>query len=402
MARKSEADRLEAGFEAAALASFEGALALLQDPRRGQGRRYPLRSVVVSALLAVVCGADDAEAMASWSRANQDFLERFLDLPHGSPSQDVYLRVFAALDPREFRVVFMEWVALLKLRASAHGRQIAVDGKTNRGSRDPGRDQVGVHTVSAWAVEEGLVLGQIATDTKSNEITAMPELLRLLDLRNATVTIDAMGCQRVIAATVVDRGGNYLLAVKENQPALHREIRDLFEDALDSTPRPSDRSQPPKVETVEMTNGDHGRVEERKVVVCRDLSRIASRKRWKRLAFVAMVVRVRTDKRTGHSSTETSYYIGSDAEVDADDIQRIIRGHWGIENSCHWVLDMAFREDAARHRADNAAKNFTVLRHFALNLLKLEDSNKLGIANKRKAAGWSREYLMRVLTGPTS
>lgn len=398
--RQSKAQKVEADFEAAALAAFMDSVSILTDPRRAQGQRYSLPLVVTSALMATVCGADDAEAMALWAEQNASWLESFFELSaSGTPSQDVYLRVLAALDPREFRVVFLDWVTLVRHRASKQGLQVAVDGKTSRRSHDRAAERPAVHTVSAWAVDEGIVLGQMHTEDKSNEITAIPELLRLLDLRGATVTIDAMGCQRDIARTIVDRGGEYILAVKDNQPALHNDIVQSFDDALDDSPRTLDRSTPPEVECVEEVDKGHGRVETRRVYVCRDLSQISTKNRWKKLAFIALVERERTDLQTTKTSFERAYYIGSDPHAETKQIAHQIRGHWGIENSCHWVLDMAFNEDQARHRAGNAAKNFTIIRHFALNLLKADTTKKVGIANKRKLAAWSHDYLLHVLTG---
>ena len=240
MARVTEAQRIEQTNEEAALVFFREALSALPDPRRAQGIRYPLMSVVVIALMAMVCGSDDAEAMEVWGEANARWLGGILELPHGTPTQDVFLSVFAALDPVAFRSVFLSWMDLLRLRLRVMGKHIAIDGKTSRRSFDTARDRPAIHTVSAWLSDEGLVLGQIKTADKSNEITAIPELLRVIDLRGATVTIDAMGCQTEIAKTIVGGNGNYLLAVKENQPALHQEIVETFAEAADDRMRSVD------------------------------------------------------------------------------------------------------------------------------------------------------------------
>jgi len=387
--------------EQAALAAFEEALCALPDPRRKQGQRYPLESVIVIALMATVCGCDDGESMQGWGESNEEWLSGFLDLPHGVPTQDVFLKVFASLDPAAFSRVFIAWAKILLGRMDMDGAHIAVDGKTSR--RSFGRDENGektapLHTVSAWMSDAGLVLGQTKTADKSNEITAIPALLHLLDIRGATVTIDAMGCQTKIASTIVDGGANYLLAVKDNQPTLHDDIKTAFDDALNKEPRPLDQPALP-LESHTSVNDGHGRIEERTVHVCSDISWMTTAKNWPGLSFIALVESKRTELSTNKTSTERRYYIGSGADADAQTVGNIIRRHWGIENQLHWVLDMAFREDDARHRAKNCAANLATLRHFAVNLLKLDKTKKLGIANKRKIAGWNREYLLHVLSG---
>jgi predicted transposase YbfD/YdcC len=399
MARISKVQELEQEAEQAALAFFERMLSGVTDPRRAQGQRYPLRSVVVVTLMAAVCGADDADAAAAWGEANEAWLAGFLDLPHGTPTQDVILAVLAGLDPKEFGAVLRSWAALLAARIPSSGAHIAVDGKTSRRSHDTAHGTPAIHTVSAFLTGRGLVLGATKTDQKSNEINAMPDLLRLLDLRGATVTIDAMGCQTEIAETITDKEGAYLLAVKDNQPTLRRDIEATFAEAADDRRRAVD--EPPRLETethVE-TEKDHGRLETRTVTVCRDLSWLTTAERWPRLAYVVQVTRERTIVSTGKRSEETAYYIGSDPTATIAAIGTAIRRHWAIENELHWILDMAFREDDARHRARNTAQNMTILRHFALNIIKLDTTRKLGVANARKRAGWDRTYLLQLLNG---
>jgi predicted transposase YbfD/YdcC len=247
--------------------------------------------------------------------------------------------------------------------------------------------------------EAGLVLGQRQTDAKSNEITAIPELLKVLDLREATVTIDAMGCQTAIAKTIRDGEGHYLLAVKDNQPTLHEDIQATFAEADDARRRTVDEQPRPAVEVFEQTDKGHGRVETRTVSLCRNLTWLTTAERWGGLSFVARIVRERHVQATGKTSTETAYYIGSDRAATAATAADKIRRHWSIENQLHWVLDFAFREDEARHRAKNTAANMTTLRHFALNLIKSDKKRKLGVANARKRAGWDRSYLVALLTG---
>jgi len=398
MARVTEARRIEQSNEEAALVFFREALSALADPRRAQGIRYPLVSVVVIALMAMVCGSDDAEAMEVWGEANAQWLGGILDLPHGTPTQDVFLSVFAALDPGAFHRVFLSWVELLRLGLRVTRKHIAVDGKTSRRSFETATGKLAIHTVSAWLSDEGLVLGQIKTADKSNEITAIPELLRTLDLRRATVTVDAMGCQTEIAKTIIDGKGHYLLAVKENQPALHKDIIETFAEAADERRRSVDECARPVLEVFEETDKGHGRVEKRLIEVCRDLNWMSTAARWAGLACVVKVTRERTVLTTKKTSTETAYYIGSDATLDARDAAHRIRRHWSVENELHWVLDMGFREDDARHRAKNLAENLSTLRHFALNLLRRDPDRKLGIANSRRRAGWDHDYLLRVLT----
>jgi len=399
MGRMTRAQKIAQQNELEALAFFQRTLEGLPDPRRPQGVRYPLDTVVVTALMAMVCGCDDAEAMALWSATNENWLEGFLELPHGTPSQDVYLAVFGALDPGAFGVVFRAWAELLALRLKAEDKHIAVDGKTSRRTFDSASGRPALHTVSAWMSDCGLVLGQLKTADKSNEIKAIPELLRLLDLQGATITIDAMGCQTEIASTIVAGGGNYVLAVKDNQPTLAKDIAKVFEEAEDERRRAIEELPRPEVDVFTETDKGHGRVETRTVAICRHLDWLTTAERWQGLDFVVKVVRERFVLATGKASLETWYYIGSNPGADAKAVAATIRRHWSIENQLHWTLDMAFREDEARHRARNTAQNFTTLRHFALNIIKRDTTRKVGIATARKRAGWDRSYLIRLMTG---
>jgi predicted transposase YbfD/YdcC len=399
MRRVTEAQRIEQENERQALEFFERMLGELPDPRRAQGRRYPLKAVVVIALMAMVCGCDDAEAMEAWGRANESWLSGFLPLPHGAPTQDVYLAVFAALEPKALSAVLRSWAALLAARLTHLSKHIAVDGKTSRRSFDTASGQPALHTVSAFLSSMGLVLGEVKTESKSNEITAIPELLRLLDLRGATVTIDAMGCQTEIAQRIVEGGGDYLLAVKENQPTLYQDVVATFAEAADERRRTIDEQPRPEVEVYEEVDKGHGRLEKRVVKLSRDLAWLTAATRWPSLVYVVHVVRERTVLATGKTSTESAYYIGSDSRADAHKVAQLIRRPWSIENELHWVLDLAFREDEARHRTGNTAQNMTTLRHFALNIIKRDSRRKLGIANSRKRAGWDRAYLLELLKG---
>jgi predicted transposase YbfD/YdcC len=397
MGRQTVAQQIEQANEEAALTFFRQALSALPDPRRPQGVRYPLVSVVVIGLMAMVCGADNAEEMENWGRANEKWLEGLLPLPHGTPTQDVFLAVFGAINPEAFRTVFLAWMQVLRLRLNVEGKQIAVDGKTSRGSADKAHERVAIHTVSAWLSDEGLVLGQVKTADKSNEISAIPELLKTIDLRGATVSIDAMGCQTEIAQTIVDGGGNYLLAVKENQPSLHTDLVSTFAEAASDRQRSVDEHPQPPLERFEETEKGHGRLERRSVALCRDLDWMMTKDRWPGLNCLVQVTRERTVLATDKTSTEVAYYIGSHPKLDVATAAHQIRRHWSVENELHWVLDMAFREDEARHRARNLAHNMTTLRHFALNLIKHYPKRK-GVAGSRKRAGWDRDFLLRILT----
>ncbi len=398
MARQTQAQNIEDHNEQQALAYFKATLAALPDPRRPQGVRYPLLTVVVSALMAMICGSDDAEAMEAWSLTNKDWLATFLPTPHGPPTQDVYLALLAALDPDAFGGVLRSWAALLALRMQVTDKHIALDGKTSRHSFDTGSGRKAIHTVSAFLSEAGLVLGQCKTEEKSNEITAIPELLALLDISGATITIDAMGCQTEIAKEIRQGQGHYLLAVKDNQETLHKEIIETFQEAADERMRAFDEEPRPTVEVAQDVDAGHGRVETRRVSVCRQLAWIGTASRWKDLSFVVKVERERSVLTSGKTSYETAYYIGSDPEASAEQVANNIRRHWSVENSLHWVLDMAFREDEARHRSRNTAQNMTILRHFALNIIKQDPNRKLGVANSRKRAGWDRNYLLSLLS----
>jgi predicted transposase YbfD/YdcC len=400
--RVTQAEQIAQNNEQTALAHFEQLLGALHDPRRPQGIRYPLRSVVVIALMAMVCGCDNAESMDVWGELQQDWLREVIDLPHGAPSQDVYLSVFASLDPTAFSAVFAAWSTWLRIRLGASTPHIAIDGKTSRRTHDNANEIPALHTVSAWASEAGLVIAQCKTDTKSNEITAIPELLRILDLRRATVTIDAMGCQREIAQTIIAGEGDYLLAVKDNQPTLHAELIETFAEAQDTRRRTVDEAPQPVTENYTETEKGHGRIETRTVRVCRDLTWVQTHQRWASLACIVEVTRERTILASNKTSLEKAYYIGSDSTLTAPRAADLIRRHWSIENNLHWILDMAFREDEARHRAKNTAQNFATLRHFALAILKQDSARKVGIAIARQRAGWDRAYLIQLLTQPAA
>jgi len=399
MARATEAQKIQQANLEAAMSRFSSSLRSLKDPRRKQGLRYPLETVIVSALMAMVAGCDDAEAMEAWSEVNEAWLGTFLPMPHGAPSQDVYLYVFSALEPAEFNKVLTEWVTLLRSKLERAGDHVAIDGKTSRRSGDRASGKLAIHTVSAWLSGAGVVLGQVKTADKSNEIKAIPELLRTLDLTGVTVTIDAMGCQRKIATCIKERGGEYLLSVKANQPALLSQVKETFMEASDDRTRALDEEPRPIVLEAEDTDKGHGRVEVRRVRVTACLAWVESRKLWKGLTHLVEINRERTVIKTGVTSVETAFFIASGPVKSAAEASRFLRQHWSIENSLHWILDMAFGEDQARHRAGNAATNMTTLRHLALSIINQDPDRKLGVANSRRRAGFDRRYLLKLLSG---
>jgi predicted transposase YbfD/YdcC len=369
--------------------------AALPDPRRDHGKVHMLDEIVFMSISAVLCGADSWLEIAEYSHSKVDWLKIFLTLPGGIPSHDTFRRVFCLLDPLAFQACFSDWIAALMDR---HGltlinepalRPIAIDGKTQRGSARRSVGQSPLHMVSAWAVENHLTLGQVATHEKSNEITAIPELLKLLDLEGAVVTIDAMGCQKDIAAGIVQQKGEFVLAVKENQPHLYEDIEQAFEEALE-------HGEPGVDFTEFQTEGTRsGRQETRTCCVITNPKGIRNMGLWTKLTAICMVIS--ECEVNGISRSEIRYFIGS-VDTTAEQYLGWVRGHWGIENSLHWVLDVCFREDEQRHWAGNSAENLSWLRKLALCLLKAEKNSKgKSIHRRRLLAGWKNEYLLNVL-----
>jgi predicted transposase YbfD/YdcC len=350
---------------------------------RDSNKRHQLLDIITIALCAVICGADTWEEIVEFGYAKINWFETFLELPHGIPSPDTFSRVFASIDPTEFREAFLRWIEAIK--TIAKGQIIAIDGKTVRHSFD--KDTPPIHMVSAWVLENRMVLGQIKTEEKSNEITAIPELLKALELEGCIVTIDAMGCQKTIAATIAEKKADYVLGLKGNQGNLHADVDLFFKDCLASD------FEDVNYGYLETIDGDHGRIETRRYWATSDIEWLSDKALWKNLRTIIMVERERLVD--GKASVETCYYISS-LESDVKQLAKAIRGHWGIENSLHWVLDIAFREDESRIRKDHAPENFAILRHLALNMLRKEPS-KRSIKRKRLRAGWDNEYLASIL-----
>ncbi|EGV27609.1 transposase IS4 family protein [Thiorhodococcus drewsii AZ1] len=357
----------------------------LEDPRCAIKQRHRLNDMIAIAITGVLCGADGWVQIAEFGRAKQAWLERFLELPNGIPAHDTFGRVFSLIDPQVFETCFRDWVATL--REILPGEVIAIDGKTLRRSHDRGKGLGALHLVSAWAADNRLVLGQIATEAKSNEITAIPKLLDLLLIQGCIVTIDAMGCQTKIAAQIIDQGADYVLALKGNQSTLATEVEEAFIDA-DAREYVGLDSQ--FLETVEQ---GHGRRETRRYRTLGDLSGVSRSAGWTALNMIGMVESEREIH--GVTSRETRYYIantGNDVSVFA----RAVRAHWGVENELHWSLDVAFNEDASRVRDPDARENLAVMRRVALTRLKHDDT-KLGIQSKRLKAAWNEAYLEKLL-----
>jgi len=369
-------------------------LGAMRDARGTHGRRHQLSAVLFVSLVAIVAGCNDAESIAEFGKYYVDWFREIIRLPHGTPSQDSILRVFAALDVSVFREICRDWaLSMRELGAEAH---LAVDGKTLRRSFDKSKEGRAIHVVSAWLCGQGLVMAQTKVDEKSNEIIAIPEVLEMLELKGATVTIDAMGCQIDIADKIIERGGKYVLQVKGNQPHLLEDIQRSFADASIEK-RPADDPRP-LLDVDRQTDAGHGRIEVRTCMLLRDLGWIRNREAWRGLDGIAVVVRERTDKGSGKTTSETSCFIVGSPRTTAQSLNATIREHWGIENGLHWVLDMTFDEDRQRARAGNAAENLAIARHMALNLLSNVNGRKVSFARQRQRCQMNPDYLLAVLT----
>lgn len=357
----------------------------LKDPRRAHRRLHLLQDIIVIALCAAIAGAQDWQEIETFGRKRCDWLKRFLKLPHGIPSHDTFERVFDRVKPQAFQACFAQWVrAIQEVLTIKH---IAIDGKTLRGSGSAKLSPL--HLVSAWATAQRLSLGQVAVDEKSNEITAIPELLELLDLGGALVTIDAMGCQKTIAEKIVERGGDYILTVKDNQEHLHADIQQAFIDAAETDFAGLEH------DTYETRERGHGREEYRCYTVLHSTEGIRHAAEWAKLTTIGICYSERTVN--GVSSEELRCFIGS-RKARAKVYAKALRGHWGIENSLHWQLDVTFDEDHNRVRKRNAAENLGLLRRLTLSLLGAHPA-KLSIAKKRFAAALDPEFLEEILRG---
>ena len=362
------------------------------DPRVERTRRHLLCDILLIALCATLAGAEGFCDMAEWAETKEGWLRTFLDLPGGIPSHDTFERVFRRLDPKEVHACFLRWIESLA-NAAGGGQHLAIDGKTLRRSFDGPEGERALHVVSAFAADGlGLVLGQVAVEDKSNEITAIPELLRLLDLQGCTVTIDAMGCHKTIAAQIVSQGGDYLLALKGNHPALCADVERLFGD------EPTLAAQKPaRAETVEK---DHGRIETRRATALGAAALLGGLRglgAWAGVQSVAMIEARRESAKGGSQSVVRRYFLSS-LPPDAARLLTAARGHWAIENNLHWMLDVHFDEDRCRVRKDRAPLNLATVRRVALSLAKRDTQTKSSVRLRLKRAGWDDTYLFHLLS----
>jgi len=361
-------------------------LGQIDDPRRDLTKLHNLNDILLIGIIAVICSADTWNEIEQYALEKEDFLKTFLELHNGIPSHDTFNRVFSAIDSNQFEACFIEWV---KTFTDLLPKEvIAIDGKTIRGAKFKGKKSP-IHMVSAWASDNNVVLGQVKVSEKSNEITAIPKLLEVLLLKGCIVTIDAPdsyreGCQTDIAEKIIEQQADYILAVKNNQKELAQNIKDEF--------RFSKTTQ-----TSQSQNVDHGRIETRTCSVITKFEHIENPQKWKELKSVIRVESIREFKNSEKlTETSTRYYISS-LKTKPKDFQKAIRSHWGIENKLHWTLDVAFAEDASRKRAGNTAQNFSILKKIALNLLKKDSKSKIGVKSRRLKAGWSNNYLLKIL-----
>jgi predicted transposase YbfD/YdcC len=363
----------------------------LEDPRVERTKRHSLLDILVIAICAVICGADNWEEVQLFGEAKEAWFKSFLELPNGIPSHDTFWRVFARLNPQQFQESFVGWI--MAVSEVTRGQVIAIDGKTLRRSHDQQLGRGAIDMVSAWAAENRLVLGQVKVDDKSNEITAIPELLRVLEVSGCIITIDAMGCQKEIAQAIVAQEADYVLALKENHGRLYEDVVKLFDDLQASGGKAYPASQ------AQTVNKGHGRLETRTCTVIAQreiLMQLRSAPDWSGLQSV---VKVHTRRQVGEEVSEKDRYFISSLNREAGELLHIVRTHWSIENELHWVLDIAFREDESRIRKDHGPENFAVLRHIALNLVKQEKTQKASVKGKRLKAGWDEAYLLKILSG---
>lgn len=358
----------------------------LPDPRIDRCKLHKLLDIVTITICAVISNADGWEDIAAYGQSKEPLFRRFLALPHGIPSHDTFERVFARLDPVVFQHCFLEWVA--HIRTKLPGDVVPIDGKTACGTRDTAIDLSPLHIVSAWSSANALVLGQLRTNEKSNEITAIPLLLDILDVKGCIVTIDAMGCQTAIVEKIVEQEADYVITCKGNQGQLHDDIEALFTRLLHEPLEQTDLT------SYKTLDEQHGRREIREYWSTAHLDSLRAKERWTALQSVTMV---RSERQTPKgTTTETRYWISS-LPNNAQRIAHAIRTHWSIENQLHWVLDVVFHEDDSRTRSGNAAQNLTVIRHITLNMLRQETSLKKSIRQKRLRAGWDDTYMLKVI-----
>ena len=369
-------------------ASITERLSKLEDPREDQRERHKLIDIIVVAICAVICGANSWVDVELFGNSKKEWLSKFLELPHGIPSHDTFGKVFAIVDAGQFQDCFMDWVRALN--EVTRGQLVAIDGNTLQRSHDRFIGKAAIHLVSAWASANHLVLGQTKVDAHSSEITAIPELLKALEVSECIVTIDAMGCQKEFAGTIVEQGADYVLALKKNQGQLYEDVKGLAEYERKECFEDVDYHR--------TFNKGHGRTETRQCWVISDPDHVRYLDEYKDWEKLTSIVMVETERLIGeHRKVESRYYISS-LPGDARTLLEVTRGHWGIENRVHWALDIAFREDESRVRKGNGAENLATLQRMALNLLKHETTSEGGVEARRKRAGWDGDYLLKVLS----
>lgn len=354
---------------------------IIPDPR-GQNRKHPLETIIFIAICGVVCGAETWVDLERFGALKREWLFQYVDLSYGIPSHDTFGRVFALLDPKGFQESFLKWIQNISHRT--HGRIVAIDGKSLRRSHDRARGKEALHLVHAWSVENHMLLGEVKTEAKSNEITAIPELLKLLELHGVIVTMDAMGTQKEIVGDIVAKGGDYVVALKGNHGVFHEEVKQYWEDA-------QLRKEADDYETIEK---GHGRLEQRRHWSTEDLNWFADKSKWPGLRSIGCVESERTIQE--QTSVERRYYLSS-LPANARELAHAVRAHWSIENNLHWVLDVVFREDESRVRIGHAAENFALLRRMCLSLIKREKTSKASLKGRRLSAAWNDEYLEKIL-----
>jgi predicted transposase YbfD/YdcC len=360
-------------------------LSIIKDPGIDRTKRHPLVSVLFIGICSVLCGAESWEQMEDFGNERNEWIHGYVELPHGIPSHDTFGRVFAQIDSKAFQESFLGWVKLVSIKMP--GQIISIDGKTLRRSHDRAKGKEALHLVSAWAGANHLVLGQVKTDDKSNEITAIPELLKLLDLCGSIVTVDAMGTQKEIAKEIHEKKANYVMALKGNQGLLHDDVKAYWED-----PQLPEK----EYQSFETVDKGHGRMEIRRYRISSEIEWLTVRKDWEGLQSIGLVESERIIR--GQTTLERRYYLSS-LKADAKEFARAVREHWSIENQLHWSLDVSFREDQCRVRIQKAAENFALLRRMALHILKQDKTQNKSINRKRWLAAMRPDYLSVLLEG---
>ena len=368
-----------------------GCLQQVEDPRIDRTREHKLIDILVIGVCCLICGGEGFTDMETFGKAQYQWLKGFLELPKGIPSHDTFNRVFSAIKPEAFMDCFMQWTQ--SLRSSLGGEIVALDGKAQRRARN--KEQTLPYVISAWASTSGLTLGQVKVDEKSNEITAIPKLLRVLELQGCIVTIDAMGCQKNIAREIIEADADYCLSLKGNQSAAHEEIRAFFDDLIPPDPAMGPAPPPPKADYTESVDADHGRIEIRRYWITDQIDWFADAEKWEGLRSFGIVDSVRE---VGDSRSYERRYLLLSIPPDASTFAAACRGHWGVENPLHWTLDVTFREDDSRARSGHAPENLAALRRLALNTIKSDKSQpKLSVRSKRLMAAWNRGYLATLI-----